>query len=450
MILPAKVLETLLRMRKEHRHYVDVKVINGRCYVYESTSMWDRQDRRVVKKARYLGKITADGTFVPSVPRRPGESAALAGVASGRRGARTGVHYARRPIEYRERMGKYDRQILSLLSMDGRKTVSELAKEIGIKNTAMEWQKERVERRYGIRYVAETDISKLGYLTYIVLIKFESRKPGINEVRRELEKEPSVQLAMLTYGRYDLIMYMVMSRYEDIKVHFFNIRSRIFPSYDMKLYVVPFYLDYSFVPLRDKFVETLGDRVWSRSSEKPRPVEGDLLKREYAVLRALNSDGRRDFASIDSEYGLRAGSARYTYHKFIEEGVIKRITVSMREVHVNYISAIVLQKINHLKFAGHRKDLLQHIISDGDEAIMNRYALVGDIKMPEGVLLIMPVRSEREVMDADEQLRRIGGAEVDSLIVTNVIVGSLCYRNFDNRQSSQYRILRDEYRVADL
>ncbi len=444
MDLPEKVLTALSKIRKEHKHYVDVKVINGRCYVYESTSRWDGERKRVKKIAKYLGKITAYGEFVQSVPRKPGNEAALATKLHTR--TKTVQKSAYGPVA--ERIGKHERQILKALSMDGRATVSGLAKEIGLKNTGAEWQKASVEKKYGIQYISEIDISKLGYLTYIVLIKFENKKPGINEAKRELEKEPSVQLAMLTYGKYDLIMYVVMSRYDDIKVHFFNIRSRIFPSYDMELYVVPFYLDYGFVPLRDKFFEILAGKVWNRSIGKPRPKEGDLLRREYEVLRALNSNGREDFTRIDAECGLAPGSARYTYHKLVEKGTIKRITISMRNVRVNYISAISLQKINHVRFLSCRQQLLQLIIGDREDTLINKYALVGDIKMPEGVFLIMPVRNDRDIIEADEQLRKIDGAEVDSIIVTNVIVGSLCYRRFDNRHSSQYTILKNDYNVG--
>jgi DNA-binding Lrp family transcriptional regulator len=227
-------------------------------------------------------------------------------------------------------------------------------------------------------------------------------------------------------------------------------RSRIFSSYDLKLYVAPFYLDYNFVPLRDAFFETLAKKVWSRSSERPRPREGELLRREYAVLRALSSNGREEFTKIDSDYGLSPGSARYTYHRFMDTGMIKRITISMHNVRLNYISAISLQKINHVKFVGCRQQLLHHIIDDREDALMNRYALVGDMKMPEGVFLLMPVRNDRDVIDVDEQLRKIDGAEVDSMIVTNVIVGSPCYRRFDNTHSSQYSILRNDYGLKEI
>jgi Lrp/AsnC family transcriptional regulator for asnA, asnC and gidA len=440
MELPAKVLEALNELRKRHSHYVDIKIINGRCYVYESTSSWDKERKKVKKTARYLGKITLDGIFVPSVPRQRGLEAALVEGRPDGSGEQRRIY--RKSVE---RVGKYEQEILMMLSMDGRATVSEIAKKIGLKNTATEWHRRNIEEKYGIRYIAEIDIGKLGYLTYIILIKFENKRPGINEARRELEKEVSVQLAMMTYGKFDIIMYMVMSRYDDIKSHLFKMRGRIFQDFDLKLYVVPFYLDYSFVPLREEFIDTLEERVWSRSADRPRPREGDLLRREYAVLRALGKDGRREFTSIDSEYGLTAGSARHTYHSMMGDGTIKRITISMSKVHINYISAISIEKINHVKFAEDRQYLMRSIAEDMDGSVMNKYALVGDIKMPEGVFILMPVANNEDMIAVDEQLKEIGGTEIDTQIITNVIVGSLCYRKFDNSESSQYKILKTEY-----
>ena len=142
---------------------------------------------------------------------------------------------------------------------------------------------------------------------------------------------------------------------------------------------------------------------------------------------------------------MTAGSARHTYHSMIGDGTIKRITISMDNVRINYISAISIEKINHVKFAGDRQYLMRSIVEDIDGSIMNKYALVGDIKMPEGVFILMPVTSNEDMIAVDEQLKKIGGTEIDTQIITNVIVGSLCYRKFDNRESNQYKILKTEY-----
>jgi len=443
MELPENIQKTLENIRKGRKHYVDVKIINGRCYVYESTSKWDSESKKVKKTNKYIGRISSDGTFIQGTHRKPGLEAAL--IRAPRPSRRQEVVAPSYATTQHDRIGKYDKEILMALSMDGRLTIHDLSKVTGLKATATENQKSNMESKYGIKYIAEIDVSKLGYLTYIVMIRFENKKPGINEARRELENEPSIQLAMLTYGKYDIIMYIVLSLREEIKTQLFNIRNRIFTSYDLKLYVMPFYLDYSFVPLRDKFFDLLQERVWTRSIEKPRPKEGDLHRREYVALKELSQDGRKDFTDIDNMYELPLGSSRYAYQKLVEKGILKRITISMQNVHVNYVSAINVQKVNNEKFARYRKEFLQGIINDPDDSVMNKYALVGDIKMPEGVLLLAPVRNGRDIVAIDDELRRVEGVEVESMIITDVIVGSLCYRKFDNKQSSQYKILGDEY-----
>jgi DNA-binding Lrp family transcriptional regulator len=449
MELPANIKAALKKIQSQRKHYVEVKLINGRCYVYESTSRWDGAAGKVRKSSKYIGKITGDGRFVAARPRTPGSEAAR--VAAATRQERFAIGAGRQAAQSPGRSlegDEIDRRMLGLLSMSGRAGIPEIAEDMGIGEGSAEWRKRRIEKRYGIRYIAEIDVGKLGYLTYIIFIKFEGRKPGIRDAARELEKEPSVQLAMMTYGRYDIIMYMVISKYDDIKAHLFGFRSRIFPGMDRKLYVVPIYLDYSFVPLRPVFLDELKKKVWTRSAQKPKPAEGELLAREYAVIRSLGIDGRQDFSRIDREYGLQPGSARYTYHRLLDRGMVQRITVSMQNIHVSYISAMLLQKINHNKFAACREMLLRHIIDDRPGSVTNRYALVGDIKVPEGVFFLMPVRDDRDMLDADEALGKIGGAEADSSIVTNIIVGSLCYRRFDNSQSSQYRIIENEYSGA--
>jgi hypothetical protein len=79
---------------------------------------------------------------------------------------------------------------------------------------------------------------------------------------------------------------------------------------------------------------------------------------------------------------------------------------------------------------------------------INRYVVTGDINAPRyGVLVVIPVLSEKETEVEIDELSRIRGVEIKSLIATNTITGSLCYRLFDNKHSSQYKILTDEYKI---
>ena len=45
--------------------YVEVKKIKGKYYVYRSTSEYDREKKKPVKKTEYMGRIIPEGVFIP-------------------------------------------------------------------------------------------------------------------------------------------------------------------------------------------------------------------------------------------------------------------------------------------------------------------------------------------------------------------------------------------------
>lgn len=444
--LPERIEKALENIRKGSKHYVDIKIINGRTYVYESTSVWDKKSKSIKKITKYIGRITESGEFIASRPRDPQLSAAVVKESSAE--IETPKKPEKAAHEVRSEMGKYDAEILTELSADGRITLPQLGKKIGLSPTGTEWQRNNVEKRYGVRYIAEINLDRLGYLTYIIFIKFSEKMPPINEIRRELEKEKSVQLALLAQGEYDIVIYMVLPQRGDTLWEFYNMRSRIFANYDMKLYVAPFYSTYSFIPLRDSFFDMLSEKVWVRNKNQPKPQGEYIMRREYVVLRELNSNGAMDFTKIDSKYNLPEGSARYTYHKLIDDGIIKRITIAMENVHLKYISLIMLQKVNHAKYMKDREIVLRHIIQNDFKRIINKYAIEGDIKVPEGIFFILPVLEDADYESSSDTLGKINGTSMVNMIATSVLVGKLCYRRLDEKLTVQHDILKNEYETV--
>lgn len=452
-ILPEKIKNTLEALKKSHNHYVDLKIINGRCYVYESTSKWDKKLRQIKKITKYIGRITESAEFIPSNPRNPDLSAAIVkGVE--RKAAQKTVKRVESQLTQMavQEIGKYDLSILSALSADGRITLPELSKRTGLSVSGSEWQKNSVEKRYGIRYVAEIDIDKLGYLTYIIMVKFLDKVPTINEMKEALSKEKYIQLVLFTQGEYDLIIYILTPKYGETWEtlwEFFSLRGRIFPNYDMRVNIAPFYQTYSFVPLRDTFFDILLERTLAENKSQKDAQGSRILRRDYAVLKELSSEGTMDFTEIDSKYKLADGSARYTYHKLLDLGIIRRVTILIENINVKYILAILLHKINHEKYVKDREKLVSHIIEQHPNEIINRYTLEGDIKVPEGVLLMLPVLNDDMLESATHSLSKIGGTNMVSLIGTSVLVGRLCYRRLDAKNTLQYKILKDEYGLRE-
>ena len=91
---------------------------------------------------------------------------------------------------------RHERDILMTLSMDARKTIPELVKITGIKETAVAYHLRNLERRYGIEYVLEIDIERFGYIDYVAFGKFIDKKPAVKQMKEELERYPYVQAAV--------------------------------------------------------------------------------------------------------------------------------------------------------------------------------------------------------------------------------------------------------------
>ena len=141
------------------------------------------------------------------------------------------------------------------------------------------------------------------------------------------------------------------------------------------------------------------------------------------------------------------GAARYTYQRLLEKGIIKRITITMTRLPIKYNAVFLMEISNGVEFYKSRKDFLLEIINES-ENIPNKYAGVGEIGTPDGCILIMPIFKDSEFQEVQKEIEsNVKGVEIENLVVTNVVVGSLCYRRFDNDYSSQYRILSEEYKI---
>ena len=207
---------------------------------------------------------------------------------------------------------------------------------------------------------------------------------------------------------------------------------RSLSTYPTRWYVSYFHETYNFIPFRNEFFSLLKD---------------ELKQREKQLLRELNADGKMGFAEVDKKCGQEPGRASYAYHGLKEKGILKRSTINMTYMPVKYIGIIYASFINREKFDSHRKDLLSNIIKETDLPI-TKYLLVGDVGVPHGGIYFVPVFNDGDLERAKESLEKINpGLFVETSIVSNVLVGTFCYRKYDNTYSRQYEILVDKFKV---
>lgn len=70
--------------------------------------------------------------------------------------------------------------------------------------------------------------------------------------------------------------------------------------------------------------------------------------------------------------------------------------------------------------------------------------------IPDSILRIRPIFGESEFQKIRTELDSIAGTKTDSLIITDIVTGGLCYRNFDFTHSPIYSDLMSQGKVPNL
>jgi len=90
----------------------------------------------------------------------------------------------------------------------------------------------------------------------------------------------------------------------------------------------------------------------------------------------------------------------------------------------------------------HRRESLVHVI-DLPKTPTSTYTIAGDIGLPYGVILIAPSYSGNLQESEDLLARFLKGAEINSNIIAEILVGSLGYRRIDPKATPQYYIIQE-------
>ena len=425
-----KVLATFLTLKEKNSSY-ELKTINNHYYVYLSSGRWDGALGKMKKVSIYKGRIAEDGTFVAIKHKRKIHEKRTVLVAEPATLIESNPNIPlKEDAKIRQNSYKYEKTILTALSMNGRISLPMLSKMLGLSVNATDWQVRSIERRYGIKYVPEIDVTKFGYMQFFLAVKFLGKIPQVDELKSLLQKEPRIQMAMTLKGDFDLLIYVLAKSVEELNNDIIIGISKAIGDYDCMWTTIPFYEDYGFIPVRDEFIDFLKDK---------------LLSREYAVLKQLNNNGKCEFSEIDTKHGFDRGRTNYSYYKLREEGKIRHITILMQRLPIAYNGIIIGTMTNRWQFEKSRRELLCNIIEDY-EPQADRYTFVCDTVNPYGIMFFLPIRGNINFDKTVESLSSLGsGMRFTTLIITSILVGDFCYRKFDAAHSVQQRILEKEY-----
>ena len=446
---PSAVLNAFEKLKQTSDTALILRKLNGHYYVYRARSNWDKANKKVLTRHEYLGKITDRGMFIEKAESWADVDLKKALAVVQAHGGqvimpqKTESKPALEQPQTAAELPEVDRRIRTILSMNARAPVSFIAKKTGLTRSVVLTKMRGFEKKYGIRYILEVDIKKLGFRPYAILAKFEGERPPTELLRKIVQNEPHIQFAAMLKGDYDLFMYW-LDDIESLEIADdmwkFEANEAL-KGFNMRLDVTPFGHTYSFMPLREDFLEkVLKEKVWKIRGGRFSPKERELRSREYVLLKELNSNSVMDFAEIDKKYGLGRGASRYSYLDLKQRAIIVRSTISMENLPIKYTAMLMLETINAVETEETMYKRRYDIIEYGNLA--NKYVLVGNIGLSSGSIRFMPIYYENELDKVLEALKSsVKGTAFKSFVILETLVGHLCYRRFDNNYSRQYALL---------
>ena len=401
------------------QHYVRISISKER-------GAYNIYDVHNVKEPKYVCTLDADGKEVEI------QSSKIESAEEGKK----------------DNIDKIDATILRCLSMNAKMPLKDIAKLAGTTAASIFYRKRALEKKYNIKYIAELDTYELGFSLFISMVKFEESVPDTETLMEVLSKESRVQLAVLTKGDYDIIMYIIAKNSDDIITAMYKLRKSQLAKYKSEWITTTYNNYYGYVPLRDEFFDIIEkEKVWRRSKEEPRKPKGKLTYTEYVVMRELNTNGDSEFAEIAKRYNLKPQAVQYAYHALKEKyKFITRITISMANLPIKYNAAIFIDVKDMDAFIKTRENLMLNVIEETYPT--NKYALEGDINAPDGDIVFVPIYKEGSLPILIKDLREnIKGIEIKNVVILETFIGRFCYRFFDNMYSLQYKRLVESYKA---
>ena len=449
-ILPKAVKEQFEEIKLENKaRHIYLKELSGRFYVYNMEYLADETGRKV-RRSYYMGRITDEGIFLRKGGSGDENKLEAAKVLIKKYGGSVIMPEFRKPEEPVKaekeivfEPSEEEKMMLTILSMNGRARFNSIAKALGITPQGAARKIRKLEKKYGIDYLAQMNMNRLGFFGHIAFIKFHDKMPSVEYIKRTFENQPLIQLCALIEGQYDLMLYLLLEADSaKAREQVEELREGLLPEYLATWHIKPVAEVYGFIPVRDLFFDVLSKKVWRRTLENPRPKEDSLLQREFLSLRSFNSGGNKQFQDIDKECSLTKGAARYSYYKMLEKGMLERITINIRNITFSYNGIIFMEREDNRKF-GKTRNQLRLDITGGNKNIANSYSVIFDVMDPDGVIFIAPFKKDEAIESKIDDLKsKIEGATFSRIgIITTTLVGTFCNRRFDNQYTIQYQNL---------
>ena len=203
------------------------------------------------------------------------------------------------------------RRMLRLLSVNARTSISEMRDALGVSRATVKKKLDSLSKELNISYTLELDERKLGLVSpHLITIKFR-QKPDYKKIADLLLKSYIPQVAAVTEGSYDMIIYANAFSTSDYAHWDKSMRILLGEYGALWLPSEVVHRQLGSFPLRNEIIDKS-------------PV-GDKYR---VLLRELNTNSRQPFQHLSAKLGMHTNTLKYNYDRLLKEGLIKRPTIA--------------------------------------------------------------------------------------------------------------------------
>ncbi len=339
--------------------------------------------------------------------------------------------------------------ILKLLSVDGRASIQDMAKKLGVPKTTAYNLFLEVEKEYGLKFVPEININQIwkyelvklsregskreilsktidkmhdiGFEEYVIFIKFLGKIPLENEIRTALESSYIPQFAAIVRGTYDLVVYGVCRSYRDIDSLVISVGNKL-KYYDFRAEVNRIERTFGYFPIRSELIKQFS-----------------ISDNYKNLMFNLNKNGRMELKKVEENNPSK--SQNYNLEKLKKTGILNRITYYETKPK-NVINAIIrFSVINHAKFSNSKIKWFTDFVNSNKNS-HNEYVLICDISNPQGVLIFCSFENNQKAESFFSQIKNsLNGVEFEYITMSVTLLGNKGIRNFDTTYTDQNKEL---------
>ena len=355
--------------------------------------------------------------------------------------------------EYRE---DDEKALLKLLSINARITNEDIAKRLHLSKQEASKLFDYVVSKYGLKFVPEISlenmwhvefakqarlqtkrgiigeanelVSNAGFNEYSLKINFIGSKPGKEELYEAARSIPEMQFITMTSGHYDAWAYLVSRSFEDIRYALSNFNKKL-EKYDKKENLAKIKTNFGFFALNKQLVERF-----------------NIFESYRNLLSGLIENGRATFTEIGAKYQQGSTQMLYAYDRLVRIGVLKRVTYYETKPERTEASIIEIAITNEAKFEREKERWYLRMVDEANKSEC-KYTYIADTLSPLGLIAIINTKTEKEINEEENALKKMNGATIETTEITEPVIGSMGIRNFDMRYSCIYDYLELKNKV---